>query len=296
MNGQAAPSGEADMKLRLPTAAIVLIMSGLLCGCAAGRAPNRAGSSPTSPAVATRTKPTTVIVSVQGFYSSYVASRAGGHGAGGVLARTHVAAWYLPIFTAPSGMAADRVDCGLRGTPADWSFSQVGELGGQTVIVIGSRPRDAPQQLWSVVTTEPGTGKITGITCAIGGANVTSTGARNAATSLYSYYLAARGRGASPGAVISRLIGSGSTSSSSYLHQAEYAFARHQLAYDPVTCTGAGVPNVSVGTAQVVAGGSVGLVVASADRTRALVTVVLGAKGWTVGDIACHQPPVGAGS
>jgi hypothetical protein len=174
--------------------------------------------------------------------------------------------------------------------PAGWTFSQVGSLAGQTVVVVGSRPRGAPQKLWIVITLEPGTGKITGITCAIGGGDVTSTGTKDAAASLYSYYVAAQRQGASPGEVIAQLVDSGATPSSVYLQQAKYALVRRQLAYDPVTCARPSVPHVSVGTARVVAGGSVGLVVASATRVQALVTVVLGAKGWTVSDIACHQP------
>ena len=67
-------------------------------------------------------------------------------------------------------------------------------VGGQQVIVIGSRSRGAHQDLWIVVTAEPGTWKITGITCAIGGTNVTRTGALTVAASLYSYFIAARRR------------------------------------------------------------------------------------------------------
>jgi hypothetical protein len=65
--------------------------------------------------------------------------------------------------------------------------------------------------------------------------------------------------------------------------------ARRHLGDDPVTCGAAGLPEVSAGTTRVVAGGSVGVVLVSAHRTQFLVTVVLGAKGWTVSDIACFQ-------
>jgi hypothetical protein len=281
------------MNLRLPMLAITLITSSWLCGCTAGRTSNPAESPAMSPAAATGTEPGTAAAYVQGFYERYVAERKGGQGAATVLVRTHVAAWYLPIITAPSSLGADNVSCGLRGDPAGWTFSPVGAVGGQMVVAVGSRPRGAPQKLWIVITLETVTGKITGITCAIGGSDVTRTGAKDAATSLYSYYVAARRRGASAGEVIAGLADSGATSSSAYLQEAKYALARRQLAYDPVTCAGAGVPHVSVGTARVVAGGSAGLVVASVNRVRALVTVVLGAKGWTVSDIACHNPLTG---
>jgi hypothetical protein len=287
---------EANMTLRLPMVAITLIMSGLLCGCTAGSASAPTESSATSPVLATRAQPTAAATYVQGFYGRYVASRKEGQAAAMVLIRTYVAAWYLPILKAPSIVGADDVECGLRGVPAGWTFTQVGALAGQAVVVVGSQPRGAPQKLWIVITMEPGTRKITGITCAIGGDDVTSTGTKDAATSLSSYYLAARRQGASPGEVIARLVDSGATSSSAYLQQAKYALARRQLAYDPVTCAAPGVPPVPVGAARVVAGGSVGLVMASANRVQALMTVVLGAKGWTVADIACHQPLTGPGS
>jgi hypothetical protein len=204
--------------------------------------------------------------------------------------RSHAAAWYFPILGAPNTAGADPVECGLQGPVADWSFKQAEVWGGQAVIVIGSQPPGAPQELWIVATTVPGTGKITGITCSTG-ENVSSTGAKDAATSWYSPYITARREGVSPQDAIARLTQGGPAAADPYLQQIRYAIVRQQLGYDPVTCATAGVPDVSIGTTQVVAGSSAGVVVVFAHRTQLLVTVVLGAKGWTVSDIACIRRP-----
>jgi hypothetical protein len=282
---------EADMKQRLAITAIALSVSSLLCACATGGSTSPAASSVTSPAAVTRTGPATVVAYVEGFYRSYAAARKLGQRAAEAVVRSHVAAWYFPILEAPYTAGVDPVECGLRGPPADWRFNQAGVLGGQAVIVIGSRPPGAPQELWIVATTVPGTGKITGITCSIGGEDVTSTGARDAATSWYSPYITTRREGISPQDAIARLTQGGPAAADPYLQQIRYAIARQQLGYDPVTCATPGVPDVSIGTTRVVAGNSAGVVVIVAHRTQFLVTVVLGAKGWTVGDIACFQRP-----
>jgi hypothetical protein len=278
---------EADMKQRLAITAIALSVPGLLCACTTGRSTRPAGSPVTSPAAVTRTGPATVVASVQGFYRSYAAARKLGQRAAAAVVRSHVAAWYFPILDAPDTAGADPVECGLRGPVADWHFTQVGVWGGQAVIVIGSQPPGAPQELWIVATTVPATGKITGITCSTGGANVTSTGARDAATSWYPPYITTRREGVSLQDAIARLTQGGPAAADPYLQQIRYAIARQQLGYDPVTCATAGVPDVSIGTTRVVAGNSAGIVMIVAHRTQFLVTVVLGAKGWTVGDIAC---------
>lgn len=279
------------MKQRLAITAIALSVSSLLCACATGGSASPAASSVTSPAAVTRTGPATVVAYVQGFYRSYVAARKLGPRAAAAVVRSRVAAWYVPILEAPYTAGVDPVECGLPGPVADWSFKQAGVWGGQAVIVIGSQPPGAPQELWIVATTVPGTGKITGITCADGGENVTSTGARDAVTSWYPYYITARREGVSPQDAIARLTQGGPAAGYWYLQQVRYAIARQHLGYDPVTCATAGVPDLSIGTTRVVAGSSVGVVVVSAHRTQFLVTVVLGAKGWTVGDIACFQRP-----
>jgi hypothetical protein len=278
------------MKQRLAITAIALSVPGLLCACTTGGSASPAASPVTSPAAVTRPGPATVVAYVQGFYRSYVAARTLGQRAAAAAVRSHVAAWYFPILEAPDTAGADPVECGLRGPVADWRFKQAGVLGGQAVIVIGSQPPGAPQELWIVATTVPGTGKITGITCSTG-EDVTSTGAKDAASSWYSPYIATRREGVSPQDAIARLTQGGPAAADPYLQQVRYAIARQQLGYDPVTCATAGVPDVSMGTTRVVAGSSVGVVVVSAHRTQFLVTVVLGAKGWTVGDIACFQRP-----
>ena len=281
------------MKQRPAMIAIAVIMSGLLCACTTGRAPDGPTASTAPPlAAATRARSTTVTTEMKGFYRRYVAAVRQSHAAAEALVRSHVAGWYLPILDAPPGAAVDPVDCGLRGVVTDWSFKQVGVLGGQVVIAIGSRPRSAEQELWIVVTAAPATGKITGITCSIGGADVTRIGARDAAVSLYSYYIRARRQGASAPAVVARLLEGGPTSGSSYLRQVRYAFARQELTHDPVTCAAKGVPDVAVGPPRIVAGRTVGVIMASAHRIRVVVTIVLSAKGWTVGDIACPRRSV----
>jgi hypothetical protein len=282
---------EADMKQRLPTMAIALVLSGLLCACTDGRVTRPSPSSATMPLrPAAQTTPTSAITDVRGFYRSYAAARTLGHiEADRALVRTDLAGWYRPILEPPYTAGADPVGCGLRGVVTRWSFKQVGVLGGQAVIVIGSRPVSAEQELWIVVTAMPATGRITGITCSIGGSQVTRSGTRSAAASLYSYYITGRRQGASASAVIARLLMGGPTSGSSYLQQVKYAIARHELNYDPVTCMTRGVPDVAVGKPRIVAGGSVGLILASAHRHRAVVTIVLSAKGWTIGDIACDR-------
>src|SRR5215469_10784072 len=194
----------------------------------------------------------------------------------------------LPSFNRVLPDSVNRaVGAGGRGCPC---FRQADVLGGQAVIVIGSQPPGASHELWIVATTVPGTGKITGITCGIGGEDVTPTGARDAVTSLYWGYVTARRREElSPQDALARLTLGGPEAGYPYLQQVRYAIARRHLGDDPVTCGAAGLPEVSARTTRVVAGGSVGVVLVSAHRTQFLVTVVLGAKGWTVGDIACFQ-------
>lgn len=277
------------MKQRLAITALAMSVSGLLCACATGGSTSPAASPVTSPAAVTRTGPATVVTYVQGFYRSYVAARKLGPRPAAAVVRSHVAAWYVPILEAPNTAGVDPVECGLPGPVADWRFKQAGVWGGQAVIVIGAQPPGAPQELW-IVATVPGTGKITGITCS-DGQNVTSTGAKDAVTSLYWGYVTARREGVSPQDAITRLTQGGPAAGYWYLQQIRYTIARQQLGYDPVTCATAAVPDVSIGTTRVVAGSSVGVVVVSAHRTQFLVTVVLGAKGWTVGDIACFQRP-----
>jgi hypothetical protein len=248
-----------------------------------------AAAAGTPSATAAGTGTATVAASVRGFYRSYVAARKLGQLPAEAVVRSHVAAWYVPILEAQTTPGVDQVECGLQGPVDDWTFKRAGVLAGQAVIVIGSQPAGAPQELAIVATAIPGTGKITGITCSTGGANVTSAGAMDAVTSLYGSYTALRREGVSPADAIARLTQGGPEAADPYLEQASYAIARQRLGYDPVTCAASGVPDVSAGRTTLVAGGTVGVVSASADRSQFLVTVVLGAKGWAVGDIACIE-------
>jgi hypothetical protein len=243
----------------------------------------------TSSATAAGHGPATLMAHVQGFYRSYVAARKLDQRAAEAVVRGHVAAWYFPVLEAPTTAGVDPVDCGLQGPVANWSFKQAGILGRQAVIVISSQPPGAPQELGIVATVMPGTGRITGITCSIGGDNVSGPGARDAVTSLYGSYVTLRRAGVSLQDAITRLTQGGPEAYDPYLEQVRYAVARQHLGYDPLTCAASGVPDVSAGTTTLVAGSTVGVVQASAHRTRFLVTVVLGAKGWTVGDIACLE-------
>lgn len=92
-----------------------------------------------------------------------------------------------------------------------------------------------------------------------------------------------------------RLTQGGPEAGDPYLEQARYAIAREHLDYDPVTCAASGVldgpdvSDVSAGTTTLVADGTVAVVSAAAHRAQLLITVVLGAKGWAVGDIACLE-------
>jgi len=161
-------------------AVIALLLSSLLCACAAGR-PAR----PAAWSLASRSSVTgrgTVVAYVQGFHRSYVAAHKVSLPAAEAVVRSHVAAWYYPILEVPDLAGVDPIECGLSGPVAGWSFEQAEVLAGQAVIVIGSRPPGAPQELWIVATAVSGTGKITGITCSIGGQDVTSADARETAT------------------------------------------------------------------------------------------------------------------
>ena len=277
------------MKQRLPFVAVVLMLPSLLSACAADRSSSFAASSAaTSHAAVISARPAAIVTDLRGFYRSYVAARKIGPRAVQTVVRGHVATWYVPILEAPSMAGVDPVACGLQGSVADWSFEQAGVWAGQAVIVIGSRPPGAVQELWIVATAVPASGKITGITCAIGGVGeVTVTGARDAVMSLYQGYVTARHQGASPQGAIAQITLGGPEMGNPYLQQVSDAITRQRLGYDPVMCATTGIHDASAGTTTVVAGSSVGIVVVSSHRPQFLVSVILGAKGWAVGDIAC---------
>jgi hypothetical protein len=278
------------MRQRLPLTVLALIALGLLCACTRPAfTASSAASSIAPPAAVNSTRPAPAVAPVRSFYLNYSAARKLGKRAAEAVVADYVAAWYAPILEAPDTQGADPIECGLQGPVADWSFASAGVLGGQEIVVIGSLPPGAPQELWIVATAVRGTGTITGITCGAGGANVTGTGARDAVTSFYRGYITARLEGVSAQDAITRLTLGGPAAASPYLGQVRYAITSQHLGYDPVTCMPASVPGVSARTTEVIAGSSVGVVAVAAHRTQFLVTVVLGAKGWTVGDIACAR-------
>jgi hypothetical protein len=231
------------------------------------------------------------MANVRAFYSRYGTARRQSQGAVDALIRTHVASWYQPILKAPSGSSLDPVECSLRGRAGNLNYQPVGLAAGQAVIVVSSRLTGAAQANYSIITAEPGTGKITGITCSNAGNDVTSTGARNATASLYRTYVPARRQGTSVHAALAQLMTGGPSLASAYLRQAQYAVSRRLVAYDPLLCTSTANPNVSIGSVTIVAGSSAGLLVVTPSHGQSILAVtVLGAKGWTVADVACHRP------
>jgi hypothetical protein len=203
------------------------------------------------------------------------------------LIRARMAAWYAPILEVPPVAGADALDCGAGGAVRDLRYQQAGVVGGQDVVV--ARWSTSAQVRYIVVTAQPGTGKITGITCSDAGNDVTSAGARQAAAVLLSYAQARRNGTSALDALAALMLGGPSTGSP-YLGQLQEAVSR-RLGYDPVLCSSAGVPSVTVGPATLVGQGSAGLVVVTSGHSRAMLAViVLGAKGWTVADIACQRP------
>ncbi len=260
--------------------------------------PGHRSASPTvstgqrSPAV-TPPEMATAIASVRAFYGRYDAARRHGRGAVDALIRSRVASWYVPILQAPSGTALDPVECGVPAGAGGLAYQPAGVAGGQAVIVVGSRLTGGPQAPHSVVTADRSTGKITGITCApsSAGNDVTRTGARDETTSLYLTYIPARRQGTSLPDALARLLAGGPDSASPYLQQVQHAVSRRALTYDPLLCTSSALPSVTVGAVTIVASGSAGVVVLTPGHAQPIVAVVvLGAKGWTVADIACHQP------
>ena len=278
---------------------IVVVTAGVTTGrLLAGTAPGPVTSGgPTTPSASpSRPQPTAsiapgpaaAIASVRAFYTGYGAALTQGRGAIDVLIRAHMASWYVPILEVPPVAAASTLDCGVGAAARNLRYQQAGVVGGQDIVV--ARWSTSTQVLYIVVTAQPGTGKITGITCSSAGNDVTSMGARDAAASIFPPYLQARRKGTSAHDALAALMLGGPNSDSPYLPQLQEAVSR-RLSYDPVLCSSAGVPSVTVGPATVVAGGSASLVVVTPGHSQPMVAViVLGAKGWTVFDIACQRP------
>ncbi len=251
------------------------------------------GSSPAAPS-ATPPGLAAVLASVRAFYRGYDAARRQGKPAVGALIQSRAASWYVPIIEAPSDQGSYSVpQCGFPAGARTLSYQPVGLVGGQAVVVVGSPVGGGQQPYYSVVTAQPGTGKITGITCALGGsgAAVTRTTARNAAFSLYRTYIPWRRQGISLSKALARLLASGPSSGNPYFQQVQRADSHHALTYDPLLCSPGALTNVSVGAVTLVAGGSAGLIVVTPSHGQPIVAVVvLLAKGTTVAGVACHQP------
>ncbi len=245
-----------------------------------------ATSSPRLAAVASGSE-AAAVANVRAFYSGYPGAAAHGEAAVDALIRARVASWYAPILAASPGSAGPP-GCGEPWTTAP-QYQPAGVVAGEDIVVL--RWHTAQQALYIVAAAQPRTGKITGLSCAIGGNDVTSTGATDAAKSLYTAYILGRRRGISTIAELRVLVSGGPDSGSAYLQQALNAYGRRTLGYDPLLCRRAGVPDLSVRSADVVAGGSAGLVTVESGRALpVLAVVVLSAQGWAVADIACQQP------
>jgi hypothetical protein len=265
----------ADRLLRVSPSPVT---GGLSSSTASPGTPQPTSSEGAGPNVAT--------AGVRAFYAAYGAALSRGPGAVDSLLRAYMASWYLPILEVSPVAGAPSVDCGagLNGL----RYEQAGVVGGQQVVV--AQWATSAQTLYIVVTAEPDSGKITGITCAATGSAVTNAGARNAASSLFLRYLHARHGGVSEDNALQALMVGGPETGSPYLQQLREAISRG-LSYDPVLCSAASVPNVVVSPATVVADGTAALVVVTpkGGGRPFVASVVLGAKGWTVADIACQQ-------
>jgi hypothetical protein len=253
-----------------------------------GSATPAASPSLPQPTASIAPGPAAAIANVRAFYTRYSAALTQGRGAIDALIRAHMASWYVPILEVPPIAGAGTLDCGAGAAARDLRYQQAGAVGGQDIVV--ARWSTSAQVRYIVVTAQPGTGKITGITCTGAGNDVTSAGARDAAASMFPSYLQARRKGTSAYDALAALMLGGPNTGSPYLRQLQEAVSR-RLSYDPVLCSPAGVPSVTVGPVTVVGGGSAGLVVITPGHSHPMVAViVLGAKGWTVADIACQRP------
>jgi hypothetical protein len=163
--------------------AVGVVTGGLLLGVAPGAVTSRGPATPAAsqglprPTASSTQGPTAAIANVRAFYTEYSAALAQGQGAVDALIRAHMAAWYTPILEVPAIAGADTLDCGAGGAARDLRYQQAGVVGGQDVVVAQWSTTSAQVQ-HIVVTAEPGTGKITGITCSGAGNGVTSAGAR----------------------------------------------------------------------------------------------------------------------
>jgi hypothetical protein len=247
--------------------------------------------SATSPAV-----PAAAMADVRAFYSGYPAAARQGKAAVDALVSSYAADWYTPIAEALAQPGAPGDCFGLASNGLD--YAPAGLLGGQAIIVVSSP--DSEQVRYAIVTADQNTGKITGFACASGGqAPTTAAYARTYASSLYyigsASWLTLRRQGDSPQQAVARMVDNpysgGPESASLYLNELDRAALWPELTYDPLLCTSAGLPNVSVTAATVVAHGEAGVVELIPTNGQPIVAVwVLGAKGYALTSVACHQP------
>jgi hypothetical protein len=258
--------------------------------------PNPSPASPRTPTASprpsatSRAVPAGAMADVRAFYSGYPAAARQGQATVDALIRSYAVGWYAPILEAPDQQGY-ALGCLASAAPSGLDYASAGLAGGQAIIAVSSSDASG-QVLYAVVTADPGTGKITGIACADGGQPVTAAGARDWASALYHKYLALRRQGASAQDAVTDIVSVGADPvSGPYLVQLQSAAVWPDLTYDPLLCTSAGLPNVSVTAATVVADGSAGVVVLTPSVGHPIVAVVvLGAQGWAVAAVACHQP------
>jgi hypothetical protein len=242
------------------------------------------------------TVPADAMADVRAFYSGYPAAARQGKAAVDAFVGRYVAGWYAPIAEALTQPGAPGDCFGLAHNGLDYAPGDL--LGGQAIIVVSSS--DSGQFLYAIVTADQSTGKITGFACASGGQpSTTAAYASTYASSLYYIgnlsWLTLRRQGDSPQEAVARIVDNpysgGPESASPYLSELQRAAVWPVLTYDPLLCTSAGLPNVSVTRATVVAHGEAGVVELTPTYGQPIVAIwVLGAMGYAVASVACHQP------
>lgn len=229
------------------------------------------------------------IANLRAFYGGYMAAQQGGQAALNTFIGGHVASWYAPMFDGPSTGFPPSCTAGVP-VPDETTASQID---GQVIIVL-SLPNGPGQDVYEVVTADQGTGMITGFACPINNRQVTAAAASDATSALYSSWLTLRRQGESAQQAVAHILGRGPGFESSpypYLYLLQDVAPWQKLTYDPLLCTSAGLPDVSVTAASVVAGGLAGVVALTPGTGQPIVAVVVqGDRGLTIVDVACHQP------
>jgi hypothetical protein len=260
-----------------------------------------AGGTRSHPSGTTPVGSAAAMADVRAFYKGYPAAARRGQPAVDAFLRTYVADWYAPIADAlaqPGGPG----DCfGARNGPrrGGLSYAPVVLLGGQAIIVVSSAASGQVQ--YAIVTADESTGKITGLACTSGNPAPTKPAyARSYAASLYYVgavsWLSLRRQGDSAQQAVARIVADpgysgGPESGSPYLLELSRAALWPELTYDPLLCTSAGLPSVSVTAATVVADGEAGVVELTPAGGQPIVAVwVVAAQGYAVASVACHQP------